>query len=340
MKAVSENVGSVQMSALANLTQQAIMKGAALAIVSAIERLEPVNSPEESTMSISVQPYVFERRSSLKRINEDVAESLKKEKSKRLSIDTRFSEKLETNSALLEQMKSSYKLKQQQQAIIDSRTKSAHPDNTLTGNLFRGHRKANSTAEKIPPIDQQIPSPKGDGMGRELPKIRGYNDSSQPPSAIPAGSGQKSSPPSSIPPVSSNVAANKAVFLTACEQMFDAQESTNRLQLQLKEQIRKSATLLYTLSSSGQMIEGLVRSHFREMQSQYGEKFGSALTDLNRRLVTVEQKVFGKSQSEAFTASGALKSSVPREDGQGTFQSIANRLDAIERASHHQTKSG
>lgn len=62
MKAVSENVGSVQMSALANLTQQAIMKGAALAIVSAIERLEPVNSPEESTMSISVQPYVFERR--------------------------------------------------------------------------------------------------------------------------------------------------------------------------------------------------------------------------------------------------------------------------------------
>jgi hypothetical protein len=46
-----------------------------------------------------------------------------KPKNKRLSIDTRFSEKLETNSALLEQMKSSYKVKQQQQAIIDQRTR-------------------------------------------------------------------------------------------------------------------------------------------------------------------------------------------------------------------------
>jgi hypothetical protein len=46
-----------------------------------------------------------------------------KPKNKRLSIDTRFSEKLESNSALLEQMKSSYKVKQQQQAIIDQRTR-------------------------------------------------------------------------------------------------------------------------------------------------------------------------------------------------------------------------
>jgi hypothetical protein len=48
-----------------------------------------------------------------------------KAKNKRLSIDTRFSEKLESNTALLEQMKSSYKMKQMQQAIIDSRTSNA-----------------------------------------------------------------------------------------------------------------------------------------------------------------------------------------------------------------------
>jgi hypothetical protein len=63
---------------------------------------------------------------SAKRPAQDPAESsskiIKDSKNKRLSIDTRFSEKLESNSALLEQMKSSIKLKQQQQAIIDSRT--------------------------------------------------------------------------------------------------------------------------------------------------------------------------------------------------------------------------
>jgi hypothetical protein len=56
----------------------------------------------------------------LKRSNEEEARKLK---NKRLSIDTRFSEKLENNSAILEQMKSSFKIKQQQQAIIDSRSR-------------------------------------------------------------------------------------------------------------------------------------------------------------------------------------------------------------------------
>jgi hypothetical protein len=112
-----------------------------------------------------------------------------------------------------------------------------------------------------------------------------------------------------------------------CEQLYDNNEATSRLQQQLKEQIRKSATLLYTLSSSGQMIEGLVRSHFREMQSQYGEKFGAALTDLNRRLVALEQKTLGgASQSEAFTTSGALISALPKENGH-QIPSIVERLE-------------
>jgi hypothetical protein len=59
----------------------------------------------------------------LKRSNEEEARKLK---NKRLSIDTRFSEKLENNSAILEQMKSSFKIKQQQQAIIDSRSRNVY----------------------------------------------------------------------------------------------------------------------------------------------------------------------------------------------------------------------
>ncbi|KAJ3002960.1 UNVERIFIED_CONTAM: hypothetical protein HDU68_005929, partial [Siphonaria sp. JEL0065] len=56
----------------------------------------------------------------------------------------------------------------------------------------------------------------------------------------------------------------------------------------LKDQMRKSSSLLQTLQASGQMIEGLVRSCFRDMQLQYGEKFGAALSDLNRRLEALE----------------------------------------------------
>jgi hypothetical protein len=121
--------------------------------------------------------------------------------------------------------------------------------------------------------------------------------------------------------------AQKAQFLSLCEQLYDNNEATTKLQHQLKEQIRKSATLLYTLSSSGQMIEGLVRTHFREMQGQYGEKFGAALTDLNRRLVSLEHKMLGgATQSEAFSSSGALMSALPKENGH-TIPSIVERLE-------------
>jgi len=82
---------------------------------------------------------------------------------------------------------------------------------------------------------------------------------------------------------------NKVSFVSMFENLYDQIESVNRLRSTLEEQIRKSTALLQTLQASGQMIEGLVRSHFREMQVQYGEKFGAALTDLNRRLIDVEE---------------------------------------------------
>ena len=42
---------------------------------------------------------------------------------KRLSIETRFAEKMENNTEMVDQLKSSYIVKQQQQAIIDQRTR-------------------------------------------------------------------------------------------------------------------------------------------------------------------------------------------------------------------------
>nr|KAJ3416075.1 hypothetical protein HK105_001355 [Polyrhizophydium stewartii] len=162
-----------------------------------------------------------------------------------------------------------------------------------------------------------------------------------------AGAGSSGMPPlSALPPIMSRTA-----FLGVFESMYDQYESQTRLSIMLKDQIRKSATLLQTLQSSGQMIEGLVRGHFREMQVQYGEKFGAALTDLNRRLVAVEGALgLGSANgSDSFTASGALKSARPDTAGAAaaqaagfsrgspdkataaTLASIVERLDAIEK---------
>lgn len=213
---------------------------------------------------------------------------------------------------------------------------------TIQSALPRNVKKPLSR-EQLSSIDQ-IVSPRAEFPNRELPKPRGYEGhSAHPHSAHPLNM-QKRIP---SPPLVSALPNQKSQFMSVFEQMYDAHESTSRMQQQLKEQIRKSATLLYTLSSSGQMIEGLVRSHFREMQGQYLEKFAHALTDLNRRLVSIEQRTLGKSQSEAFTAAGGLKlqaketptnlspnGNAQKQNAFGTtLPSIVDRLEAIERNS-------
>jgi hypothetical protein len=141
----------------------------------------------------------------------------------------------------------------------------------------------------------QIVSPRAEISSRELPRPRGYEADVYPHTAHPLSIPKRiPSPTAQVPP---QAPLSKSQFIKTFEQLFDSQEQTLILQAQLKEQIRKSSTLLYTLSSSGQMIEGLVRTHFRDMQATYGEKFGSALSDLNRRLAIIEEKTLGKSQA-------------------------------------------
>ncbi|KAJ3170572.1 hypothetical protein HDU88_008473 [Geranomyces variabilis] len=84
-------------------------------------------------------------------------------------------------------------------------------------------------------------------------------------------------------------ALSKSAVLSFFETMYDQGEETARLQYTLRDQIRRSTAMLQTLQSSGQMIEGLVRGHFREMQVTYGEKFGAALHDLSRRVERLER---------------------------------------------------
>ncbi len=80
-------------------------------------------------------------------------------------------------------------------------------------------------------------------------------------------------------------------FTRFFDHMYDQSEHAHHLVNTLNDQVRHSASLLQTLQASGTMIEGLVRGHFREMQAQIGEKFGLALTDLNRRMRVIEDKL-------------------------------------------------
>ncbi len=125
-----------------------------------------------------------------------------------------------------------------------------------------------------------------DGHHRDLPTPRGYE------TAHPSMTGK----PANLTPPQNPVQIEKAGFISVFESFFDSQEASLALQNQLKDQLRKTSTLLQTLQSSGQMIEGLVRGHFRDMQVQYGEKFGSALTDINARLKALENHVHGSEE--------------------------------------------
>ncbi|KAJ3031890.1 hypothetical protein HDV00_008101 [Rhizophlyctis rosea] len=141
-------------------------------------------------------------------------------------------------------------------------------------------------------------------------------------------------------------------FMSMCEQLYDHLEETPRLQHTLREQIRKSTALLQTLQASGQMIEGLVRSHFREMQVAYGEKFGAAVTDLHRRIVRIEEGagIVPPGTPAPFGSSGGLRSAgvngapgggfggkLGSGCGSGTVENmlagIVDRLEALEKKS-------
>ena len=160
---------------------------------------------------------------------------------------------------------------------------SAHPDTIRTG----PPKKMNGV-QTLSGIDQLV-SPRAEVSSRELPRPRGYENGSHSAHPLSMPQGQRIPSPQTAGQTHSSILPPKQQFLQVFEQFYDSVEQGRQMQSQLKDQIRKSATLLYTLSSSGQMIEGLVRSHFKEMQKQHDDKFGAALLELNSRLTAVEE---------------------------------------------------
>ena len=83
---------------------------------------------------------------------------------------------------------------------------------------------------------------------------------------------------------------SKTQFLSFFQHFYETQQENIKLQEELKQQIHKVSTLLHALSSSGQMIEGLVRANFREMQKECLEKVNMTLFDHNERISIIEKK--------------------------------------------------
>lgn len=290
----------------------------------AIEGLKVSGSVVESFMKAFISPYRLERRTSqsgtrsplsrnastsnraAKRTASTSVESQeKKDKKKRLSIDTRFSETLESNSILVEQLKSSMALRQQQQAIIDSRTKSAHPDNSNSNPFPKVQRRRLS-------IDQELPKRSFDASESiSNPYIQSSKPvNSQEPRGVP------------VPHPS------KEQFLATCERLYDSNDDLQKMQNVLRDQIRKSSTLLYALQNSQQMIESLVKKHYVEYQGYYNEKFRAAFGDLNRRLGKLENDVFGIVEANTVVN---IHSAIPRDDG----TSLEAALHTIDEKTEH-----
>lgn len=131
---------------------------------------------------------------------------------------------------------------------------------------------------------------------RELPIPRGYEShtSHQPPNLPrPVLSPTLHGLPSAISTGNSQAGANpnisRAAFLSAFETLYDQGEVAGRLQNQLRDQLRKTSTLLQTLQTSGHMIEGLVRGHFMEMNAQRSERIAKDMSDLSRRISVIEE---------------------------------------------------
>jgi hypothetical protein len=93
---------------------------------------------------------------------------------------------------------------------------------------------------------------------------------------------------------------------------------------------------------------GLVKGHFRELQIMYSDKFGFALTDLNKRLQVLEGSSLTTPQtSKAFGSNGDVILFSPVEGGNsdravdlGILNGIMERLEKLEKAIEEKNGGG
>lgn len=210
-----------------------------------------------------------------------------------------------------DQLRASLKLREQQKALIEARrgSLSATPPGTPKKNPQLSIWTTSSPSEHVAapsgPNGAQsarlpsLMSPRQELGARELPPPSMMSQHYGPRSALPSMSRPAFSPVPASTRGNGSAPMSRLDFMRFFEHMYDQNEHAHHLVANLNDQVRHSASLLQTLQASGSMIEGLVRGHFREMQASMGEKFGLALTDLNRRIKVIEERLGIERPSES-----------------------------------------
>lgn len=247
-----------------------------------------------------------------------VKEFTARRKTSGLVIDTKVQH---GDEGLYQKLQSSFKVKQQQERLISSRcnyiliiVSGRVDDESLKQSMtFRdlqltsgrideesvnhgfASREFSRDKESIDslkvPSSRDLPLPHRTFLNSPMDPLRSFHDDilPAPRSARPfhddpfRPSAQSARPFDSYPflPASSNTHPSRSQFLSVFEKFYDSQVCATSVQRQLKDQVRRTGSLLQTLESSGQLIEGLVRGHFTDMVKSHFGPLNSNLSDSN-----------------------------------------------------------
>jgi hypothetical protein len=242
-----------------------------------------------------------------KRAAEEYADSSKRIRS---SPDARSAQEM-----IAEHMRLSIKLKEQQEALINSRRGSAidtpyHGQASgqlyTPGGQFRGRsgsmqRLNMGNATPLPPMARTPMAGQGLKIWTESP----FNKS--PPMQWPSTSQPGNTPQPNISPPSAHLrrpafSLTKDHFLKWCEGLFDAHEKSEILVAALTKQSETARGLINGLRSAVTSIETRVSKSFKEQNQKLSEKYVMALTDLHRRTAAIEEKLGSSSTTQPMSS--------------------------------------
>jgi hypothetical protein len=222
----------------------------------------------------------------------------------RTSPDARSAQEM-----IAEHMRLSIKLKEQQEALINSRRGSRidtpyhgqasgqlyTPGGQIRGQNGSMQRPNMGNSTPLPPMVRTPMAGQGLKIWTESPFNKSPPMRMVSPKQWPSNSQPGNVPQLNITPPSAHFshpafALTKDYFLKWCEGLFDAHEKSETLFAALAKQSETAQSLINGLRS-GHSIESKVTKKFKEQNQKLGEKYVMALNDLHRRTAAMEEKL-------------------------------------------------
>lgn len=276
----------------------------ASAVVDKPEQIEAVSSSEPSR-----------KRESDEMHETQIEKRVKTDEDKSDSYSSAGSNGPTANANLADQLRLSIKLKEQQEALISARRlsmqNSPHPLQApmqpaspprAQEAVRNGHMQRQSMGmyPNMPRSPRIGGSTNGLKIWTESPFASSPSTNFQKPYTSMNGRdahfGNMQQPNYSPPESSAHLRRSssmlqKSQFMQFFGEFYDSFDKADLVCKALSEQLQKSNAMIGALRNSGSTIESLVAKHFREHQQKLGESYALALTDLNRRLKVIEERL-------------------------------------------------